>query len=364
MPILKIFLILLAAVRICLYMRCFFTCIGKYSISKKMVIAAFTILWILEGFAVSISSIGKGIILMDIFFFLLEIPFLLAMSFCYQGSVMRRLLMAITLPTVYWLGKWSIVLILFSFISTSRQYFIATASSMFLFCLFEVIFEKIGKTRQEREQEWLKQEIRIYENQFDLIRQSQHNIRALKHDLKHHIKMLTDLVSDGENKAALDYLASMGAFMENREEYVTTGNEKIDSILNDMIAKAKKSNITVSWNIQIPEHLEISTFDVNVILSNLFENALHALTDVTEPLFDIKMKYDRGILCISTQNNYSKKDPTSKRSKEHGFGLKNIRKIAAKYHGNLTVEAQNKEFQASVLLFLEDADTERSKQEV
>ena len=146
--------------------------------------------------------------------------------------------------------------------------------------------------------------------------------------------------------------------MENSGEYVATGNEKIDSILNYMISKAKNSGVDVSWKIQIPEHLGIPVFDINVILSNLFENAMNALADVTEPAFRIMMRYDRGILCISTQNNCSGKGQTSGASAEHGFGLKNIRRIAEKYHGSLTAAVQDGDFHASVLLFLEDADTE------
>ena len=358
MPVVKSLIIILAAVRIFLYMRCFFTCIGKYRVSKKIVTAVFALLWIFEGFLISISYIGREAAVMDLFFFLVEIPFLLVMSFCYQGKVVRRLLMAVIIPTVYWMGKWSIMSVLFETIADGRQYVIVTFISVTLFFVFEMIMEKAGKSRQERERELLEQEIRIYENQFGVIRQSQHNIRALKHDMKHHIKMLTDMVSGGENEAALKYLESMGAFMENSEEYVATGNEKIDSILNYMISKAKDLGIDVSWKIQIPERLEIPVFDINVILSNLFENAMNALADVTEPVFHIMVKYDRGILCISTQNNCSGERLISGTSEEHGFGLKNIRKIAEKYHGSLTTEVRDRNFHASVLLFLEDADTE------
>ena len=358
MSIVKSLVIILAAVRICLYMRCFSVCIGKCRVSKKIVTALFTVLWIFEGFLISVSYIGQGIAAMDLFFLLVEIPFLLAMSFCYQGKVTRHLLMAVILSTVYWIGKWSIASVLFKTVADSRQYLIVTSISVSLFFVFGMILEKAGKSRQERERELLEQEVRIYENQFGIIRQSQHNIRALKHDMKHHIKMLMDMVSGGENEEALKYLASMGAFMENSGEYVATGNEKIDSILNYMISKAKSSGVDVSWKIQIPEHLGIPVFDVNVILSNLFENALNALTDVTEPAFHIMMKYDRGILCISTQNNCSGKGQTSGASKEHGFGLKNIRRIAEKYRGSLTASVRDGDFHASVLLFLEDADTE------
>lgn len=358
MPVVKSLVIILAAVRICLYMRCFSACIGKCRVSKKIVTALFTVPWIFEGFLISISYIRQGIAVMDLFFLLVEIPFLLIMSFCYQGKVLRRLLMAVLIPTIYWIGKYSIASVLFETIADSRQYLIVTSISVSLFFVFEMILEKAGKSRQEQERELLEQEIHIYENQFGIIRQSQYNIRALKHDMKHHIKMLTDMVSGGENEAALKYLASMGAFMENSEEYIATGNEKVDSILNYMISKAKDSDIDVSWKIQIPECLEIPVFDINVILSNLFENAMNALAEVIEPSFHIMMKYDRGILCINTQNNCSSKEHTSGASEEHGFGLKNIRRIAEKYHGSLTAAVRDGDFHASVLLFLEDADTE------
>ena len=89
MSVVKMFVIILAAVRICLYMRCFNFCIGKYRVSRKIVIAVFAVLWIFEGFLVSISYIGRDITVMDLFFLLVEIPFLSAMSFCYQGKAAR-----------------------------------------------------------------------------------------------------------------------------------------------------------------------------------------------------------------------------------------------------------------------------------
>ncbi len=113
--------------------------------------------------------------------------------------------------------------------------------------------------------------------------------------------MLTDMVSGGENEAALKYLASMGAFMEN---------------------------------------------------------AMNAMSEVAEPSFRIMMRYDRGILCTSTQNNCSGKERISGTSEGHGFGLKNIRRVAEKYHGSLTAAVRDGDFEADVLLFLEDADNE------
>lgn len=98
----------------------------------------------------------------------------------------------------------------------------------------------------------------MYEDQFEIIRQSQTDIRSLKHDMKHHLKMLPDLVSSGNDNAALKYLSDMGAFMDHTEK-------RIDSILNYMIAKAQHADIHISWKIQIPEQMEMTVdFSVSV----------------------------------------------------------------------------------------------------
>ena len=76
-----------------------------------------------------------------------------------------------------------------------------------------------------------------------------------------------------------------GRFHGSHREICTSGNERIDSILNYYIEKAKNTDIHVSWKIQIPEQIEISTFDTNVILSNLLDNALNALSDIPNPIW-------------------------------------------------------------------------------
>lgn len=352
---LKLYVIIFWAARICLYARCLHDCIGSCRISKKIAAAAFAVFWIAESFLLSLSPLGREIELFEFFLLLVEMPCLFVLAFCFSGTIVRRLFAAVFLPVVYWFGEWSIRRMLFSTASFYRQYLASASVCVLFLAVFTFLISKIKTSRQERERAMLKQELRMYEKQFHIIRQSQHHIRSLKHDMKHHIKMLSDLVAAGEKDAALDYLASMGEFMENTDAYVDSGNEKIDSILNYMLAKAQKAGICTSWTIQIPEHLELSAFDMNVILSNLMENAINALDGVPSPSLNLRIKYDRGTLCISTKNNNAKKslDPYRLRtSSEHGYGLKNIQKIAEKHHGSLETSVEDGFFCVSVLLFL------------
>ena len=361
MPIVTIFTLILEAIRTFFYLRYLHTCIGEYrrQSPKRIICAAFLALWMFESAFVCLfpNSIQFHAMEQDLFFLLIEIPFTLIMSVFYKGSVLRHLFISSLVPFIYWQGKYIVMSAIFStmFFIDSLQYLTSTFVIVLLFCILEIVLENIGKSHRERERELLEQEIQMYENQFDLIRQSQINIRSLKHDMKHHIKMLADMVSADEKQSALNYLASMGEFMENSEEYVISGNGTIDSILNYMISRAKKSGIAIDWRIQIPEHLEISTFDINVILSNLFDNAFNALSYVSCPALYFSMQYDRGVLLIDMKNNYSG-HPSSESSGEHGFGLKNIRRITEKYHGDLSTTYNGGNFHASGLLFLAEED--------
>lgn len=340
-------------------MRFCVNCIGTYRVNKKIVGIIFAAFLIISCYS-RLLPLSKKFSSANTSLFVIEILFLLISSFFFHGKTTIRITIALLLPILYWGLNWIILKSCFhSTFVENTQCLAAAGIAVAIFFILEITLEKWKKSKREQELEILEQEICMYENQFDIIRQSQIAVRSLKHDMKHHLRMLSDLVSSGDKDAALKYLSNMGAFMNNTEDFISSGNERIDSILNYMIGKAKSANIHISWKVQIPEQMEISTFDINVILSNLLDNARNALSNISNPTIEILMKYDRGLLCISIQNNCNHEQaPTHKvhsileLTNEHGYGLKNVQRIVEKYHGSLSTECVNDVFSASVLLYL------------
>ena len=347
------------AIHIFLLMRFCKNCIGTYRVNKKIVGMIFVVFFIISCY-IRLLPFSKRFSAANTSLFLFEILFSLAAVFLFQGKFAIRFVVAFLLPILYW-GLNQIILksCFHSTFVENKQCIVSAGMADVIYFILELALEKWKKSKREQEREFLEQEIRMYENQFEMIRQSQINTRSLKHDMKHHLKMLSDLVSSGDKDAALTYLSDMGAFMDHSEAFISSGNERIDSILNYMIKKAKNAKIHITWKIQIPEQIEISTFDINVILSNLLDNALIALSDLPNPTLAILMKYDRGILYINIQNNCNHEQASIynihsafEPEHEHGYGLKNVRRIVEKYHGNLSTECINDVFHASILLFL------------
>lgn len=154
----------------------------------------------------------------------------------------------------------------------------------------------------------------------------------------------------------------MNEFIRNPNEIVSSGNFEIDSVLNYMLQQAKEKLHTVDVKVQIPEKLH-HTFDINVLLCNLLENAMEAAIRTEEKLLSVSIQLKYGILVIEIRNSYKNKLipdnrdgnlRTTKKSGEHGIGLMNVREVVEKYNGDIKVETQNELFCVKVLLYVDE----------
>jgi sensor histidine kinase YesM len=228
-----------------------------------------------------------------------------------------------------------------------------------VFYLYHVLLENYIHLRDNA---IYKQQTYAYQNQLDVIMESQNRIRALRHDMKNHILALQVLVQKNEMEEADNYLHSMQDFMKNPQEYVSTGNDTIDGLLNYKIQKAKDVLKLVETNISIPENLNLHSFDLNVVLGNLLDNAIEASVQTEEKKLKITMKLDKGVLflnicnsCREIANGKKTMLETTKYDKtNHGIGLKNVRRIVEKYHGDMEFICENDSMEADIMMYIRD----------
>jgi sensor histidine kinase regulating citrate/malate metabolism len=228
-----------------------------------------------------------------------------------------------------------------------------------VFYLYNVLLENYINLRDN---DIYKQQTYAYQNQLDVIMESQNRIRALRHDMKNHILALQVLVQKNEMEEADNYLQSMQSFMANPQEYVATGNDNVDSLLNYKIQKAKDVLNIVETNIRIPENLNLHSFDLNVVLGNLLDNAIRACLQTEEKKLKITMKLDKGVLFLNICNSClgiikGKRNmlETTKYDKtNHGIGLKNVHRIVEKYHGDMEFLCENGSMEVDIMLYIRD----------
>lgn len=225
-----------------------------------------------------------------------------------------------------------------------------------IFYLYNVL---IKFYKDKYEEELLRQQNNSYKNQLKIIKKSQDNIAMIRHDMKNHIFRLQDIIQKGDKQDILDYLKNTIEFIDVSNQYVNSQNLDVDSILNYKIDEAKKAGAVVDVVINIPNKLRIDSFDLNIIIGNLMDNAIYAIKNSEHKRIKIEIEFDRNIFYIIITNSYcgrilSKNGQlqTTKKDKDnHGIGLRSVEAVIKKYNGIMNIDYDNSNFCVSILLY-------------
>lgn len=225
---------------------------------------------------------------------------------------------------------------------------------------------------QKYETEMLKAQVYIYANQLDVIRQSEERIKVLRHDMKHHMNELMLLANKYNVAEIQEYIDHMETYIQNPNEIVASGNMEIDSVLNYMLQKAREELETVTVKVTLPEKMK-HTFDINVMIGNLLENAIEAARQTDKKCLNVNITLKRGVLKIRIENSFlpaniveeerqgvGKVFLTTKKAKgQHGIGLKSVRKIVEAYNGTMEVTTQDGLFCVNLILYMSKVENGR-----
>ena len=157
----------------------------------------------------------------------------------------------------------------------------------------------------------------------------------------------------------------MQADLLSEGEHISSGNAEIDSLVNLMLERAKRELGTVRCHVCVPQELDVSAFDWNIILGNLMDNAIEAAGKSEDKLLQIRIQYQKGMLLIDIRNSYSgrlvksedkylstKDYDRADASQVHGLGIKNVRRIVEKYDGNMEISDEDGMFAVRILMYV------------
>lgn len=234
--------------------------------------------------------------------------------------------------------------------------------------LYNLLLHSIS---QQYEMEMLKTQLQVYANQLNVILQGEEKIKALRHDMKHHLNELMLLANKHDIAEIQEYIHQMESFLQNPNELVASGNLEIDSVLNYMLQKANQELKTVDIKVMLPEKVRHS-FDINVLFGNLLENAIEAAGKTERKYLSVHITLKRGILKVKIENSFEASrilweeqqgtDTILKTTKPftdlHGIGLKNVKKIVEKYNGTMAVTTQDGIFCVNLILYMASMENE------
>ncbi|HCX61137.1 MAG TPA: ATP-binding protein, partial [Clostridiales bacterium] len=136
-------------------------------------------------------------------------------------------------------------------------------------------------------------------------------------------------------------------------------NVIVDSILNYKMQAITNMDTEVQIDVSIPKKINISAYDMTVILGNLMDNAITALKKCnSEKLLIVKIRYSKGSILITVANTYNgevkEKNGTLLTSKDdeknHGIGLRNVEETVNINNGHMKINYNDKEFKVKIIL--------------
>ena len=202
---------------------------------------------------------------------------------------------------------------------------------------------------------------KYYYRQFELMKASLDTTRAIKHDLKNHMLSISSLVNKGEKEETLNYIAEIMSNFSAGQNFASSGNIIIDSIINFKLQEAEQKEIVSELDINIPEKVDMPSFDMTIILGNLLDNAIKAASEAKgKKYINIIAKYDKGRLLLHIDNPYEgeiHEDKgrllTTKTDKDnHGLGLNNVKKVVQKYNGTINIDYNQNVFSVTLLMYI------------
>ena len=197
-------------------------------------------------------------------------------------------------------------------------------------------------------------------------------IRSVKHDMKNHMAVLQNLIQkrySGEDEEIRQYFEGMRQSVEQIDSRVHTGNAVSDAVVGSKFryaAKKVKGIRLDASRFMLTDAITIKAYDMGVILNNGLDNAIEACVRMREKQPDAKAYITirsfkaKNMYFIEIENSFdgaalfhkeSGLPISTKKDKEvHGIGLKNIRKCAVKYGGDLDCIVKGSKFTLSVMV--------------
>lgn len=228
--------------------------------------------------------------------------------------------------------------------------------NLLIFYLYDVLVSAYVKLEETA---IFERQLASYSNQLNVMMQSEEKMIALRHDMKHHLNELSIMANQNEDREVMHYIQNMYTYFSNPNEYINSGNKEVDSLINYMLNKAERILERVDYEINVPKELEISSFDLNIIIGNLLENAIDAAKDSIEKWMEVSLNYEQGILFIRIRNSFDNAVQrqgdtyltTKKKAAEHGIGLQNVKKVVDSYKGEMQILDNNNIFDVKIILY-------------
>jgi len=194
------------------------------------------------------------------------------------------------------------------------------------------------------------------------LRRSLDETREMRHEIRHHLHAIQALCADGDLERVRDYVDTLGSSFSDKPAQYST-HSLINALVTSCAQRARELEADFEASVQVPEAIGIHDTDLAVILSNMIDNALEALSGVPDKkdrslYLKVAIFEDTGLFigCTNTFAGELKRDQagnycSTREGDGRGLGLKAMQRVAEAYNSILLPEVNGSTFHVKTYLY-------------
>ena len=169
------------------------------------------------------------------------------------------------------------------------------------------------------------------QSRIEAVQAAEHAIRMERHDLRHRLQAVAELVARGDEDAALRFLEAAQKRLDEKKEMRWCRPPILDAVLSSYFEQAGHHGIRVEASISLPDTLSTEEGELAIVVANSLENAIHANLELPPEQREIRCKMVGlpGIMleisnpCTGNVSFDSNGLPVT-RQEGHGLGIQSI----------------------------------------
>lgn len=211
--------------------------------------------------------------------------------------------------------------------------------------LYVLLYKMQNNNYNEKKYKLTLLNLRAQEKQIIESTKKYEEIKMLRHDMKHCLMVINQMIANNNNKEAITYINELtNSGTLTKDVHITTGIPVIDAVINEKYAKCLSNEIEMKCSIDTSVG-SINELDMSILLSNLLDNSIEAAKIAENKKVELIIKKVKAIEFIIIKNTISesviKSNPelhsTKSSAENHGYGMKSIRKIVKNNNGNINI---------------------------
>ena len=183
--------------------------------------------------------------------------------------------------------------------------------------------------------------------------------KIARHDVRHHITLLHNLLHEGRYDELHDYLASYEKSLSLDTTISFCKHQHANLIIGHFACQAKHQNIAFYPTISILETCFVDDLTLSVILGNLLENAIDGCCEATclNKSISLTIKATNEIFLLSIENSAccsldkNRKVMVTTKPNGSGLGLLSVKQLVRDYQGTMKIDKQDTSFIVQIVLY-------------